>query len=384
MSEALRAMIEAPSPGDWWQHMVASVDQGDWSQALVHARQGHRLISDVFVMVALHGADWARIAERWAAAEDGCHDDPDYIVLGVLSLRSAGQPQRAAAVAAAGIRAFGEQRALGAELAQIAMQQGDAEESARRWDKLRRRFPEHAEAYVRGAVALQQAGRGAAAAALMDVARQRFQGDTAMQVLMGFESLGDNCEFGLVQRHFHAEPISLLRWSAIAATDLVKALESRFRQIDTKDYIRIDNDDGSYDICDRASGFSMHSFIGSSRAERDNFFEANYQHMRFLRDKLLRDLAGGEKIFVHKPRYGEISDGEIAAIHRGIRRYGAARLLCVRTTRDAAAVGTVTHAGDGLMIGLIDKVSPMADITEISFPCWLRICQSAKLLADCG
>jgi hypothetical protein len=30
----------------------------------------------------------------------------------------------------------------------------------------------------------------------------------------GFENLGGNCEFGLVQRHFGAEPLSLLRWTA--------------------------------------------------------------------------------------------------------------------------------------------------------------------------
>ena len=33
------------------------------------------------------------------------------------------------------------------------------------------------------------------------------------EMLLEFESLGDNCEFGLVQRHFGAEPISLLRFA---------------------------------------------------------------------------------------------------------------------------------------------------------------------------
>ena len=51
-------------------------------------------------------------------------------------------------------------------------------------------------------------------------------------LMMGFESLGDDCEFGFAQRGSGAEPLSLLRFGGIRLHRLHEALETRFAGID--------------------------------------------------------------------------------------------------------------------------------------------------------
>jgi hypothetical protein len=50
----------------------------------------------------------------------------------------------------------------------------------------------------------------------------------AEQMITAFESLGDNCEFGLVQRRMGAEPLGLLRFSYVELPLLVRGLRCGF------------------------------------------------------------------------------------------------------------------------------------------------------------
>jgi len=42
------------------------------------------------------------------------------------------------------------------------------------------------------------------------------------------QSIGDNCEFGLVPRNAGAEPLGLLRFAGVPVRHLIRALEHRF------------------------------------------------------------------------------------------------------------------------------------------------------------
>ena len=50
-------------------------------------------------------------------------------------------------------------------------------------------------------------------------------------LFLQFESMGHNCEFGLVQRHFGAEPLGLLRWNAISVEDVILGIEQQFEGV---------------------------------------------------------------------------------------------------------------------------------------------------------
>lgn len=51
-------------------------------------------------------------------------------------------------------------------------------------------------------------------AALAETERSSLQRTDMLpsELVARFESLGDNCEFGLVQRHFGAEPVGVFRF----------------------------------------------------------------------------------------------------------------------------------------------------------------------------
>jgi hypothetical protein len=53
--------------------------------------------------------------------------------------------------------------------------------------------------------------------------------DDPAKLMLGFESLGENCEFGLVQRRCGAEPLSLLRFASAPLPQLLAALHARFQ-----------------------------------------------------------------------------------------------------------------------------------------------------------
>ena len=52
-----------------------------------------------------------------------------------------------------------------------------------------------------------------------------------------FESLGDNCELGLVQRRAGVEPLGLLRFAGAPLRRLITALDARFEGIDDPEAI---------------------------------------------------------------------------------------------------------------------------------------------------
>ena len=51
------------------------------------------------------------------------------------------------------------------------------------------------------------------------------------ELVVHFESLGDNCELGLVQRRAGVEPLGLLRFAGVPLRNLVRGLNARFANI---------------------------------------------------------------------------------------------------------------------------------------------------------
>ena len=58
-------------------------------------------------------------------------------------------------------------------------------------------------------------------------------------LLMRFESLGQNCEFGLVQRRYKAEPLGLFRWASTASAALTAILEADMQGIGAPEYTAV-------------------------------------------------------------------------------------------------------------------------------------------------
>lgn len=200
---------------------------------------------------------------------------------------------------------------------------------------------------------------------------------SAAKLVMAFESLGDNCEIGVLQRRCGFEPLGLLRWAAIQPSLLITALQYRFDGVgDPRNVFAEVSHSGEYVAGDTRYGMQAHSFTYAASVSREKFLAGHVRRTCFLREKLLRDLEVGKKIMVFKS--AEITEHQIADLLAAVRAIGPAPLLVVRLASDEHSPGHVRDVGDGLMLGYIDRFGPRQKPgLGMSTELWLQILQRA-------
>src|SRR4051794_33399291 len=80
------------------------------------------------------------------------------------------------------------------------------------------------------------------------------------------ESIGRNCEFGLVQRSFGLEPIGLLRWAASPLAALTQAFQGQFAGLGKDMDLEVDTQT-EWLATDRDTGLLFHTHCLSDRSE---------------------------------------------------------------------------------------------------------------------
>ena len=188
-------------------------------------------------------------------------------------------------------------------------------------------------------------------------------------LFMSFESLGYNCEFGIVQRHFGAEPLSLLRWTATEPDILATALSNQLDGVGLPENTRIVLD-SDYRTKDTRYFMLMHTFILPSQATPEELLPKFCKRLQYLRVKLLDDLRAAEKIFLYKS-VTPITDEQIMPLWRAVSAYGPNTLVVARIAEDGHAAGSVRVLEPGLVVGYFDRTST----TDPSFDVWLEICR---------
>jgi hypothetical protein len=179
------------------------------------------------------------------------------------------------------------------------------------------------------------------------------------ELMMQLESLGDHCEFGLVQRHFGAEPLGLLRWSGISPRNLALAITARFEGVGEPEntYVKLGAPGGEYFAGDKR-WFFMHTFLRASEFSEEQVFRKACQRLGYLRTKLLEDLEAGNKIFVYKKHKGEMSEAELAELLEAFQgSFPRATLLVVRVGNSRHPPEHVEAVSPNLLLGYVDKFS---------------------------
>lgn len=198
------------------------------------------------------------------------------------------------------------------------------------------------------------------------------------ELFQQFESLGDNCEFGLVQRFVGAEPLGFFRFNYAPLPALSDMLDTEFRDVDRAEDIEMvratDAADAELIVQNRRFGYRYHTFRHD--ADADSVRAQQLRVIAFLKDKLLADLRGAEKIFV---RRGAHTLADMAGLARRLRRYGPATLLWVVPEDEADQAGTVRVLEPGLLQGFMDRLAPPQDAYDLS-PVWVDMCRNAYAL----
>ncbi|HEV8032149.1 MAG TPA: hypothetical protein VGP42_14125 [Stellaceae bacterium] len=201
------------------------------------------------------------------------------------------------------------------------------------------------------------------------------------QLMMRFESLGENCEFGLAQRRCGAEPLGLLRFASAPLPVLLAGLRGRFegmgepQQID----IQISNNHQEYLVVDKCFGFLYHPWVLVGEADPEDIRRREAKRLPFLRRKLIEDLEDASKIFAYRGMH-RLPQPLVLRLVAAMRAYGPTTLLWIEQQDGQHPAGTVEWITTGLLKGYIDRFAPAENAHALSLDCWVSICRNALKL----
>ncbi len=205
-------------------------------------------------------------------------------------------------------------------------------------------------------------------------------GQTPRALAQHFESIGHNCEFGLVQRGFEAEPIGLLRFVMMVTHALVEGVMKRFEGVGNPATTRVFVSDPP------ESEFKVHEqtyylWFATGRTPADTTAETLHaeqcRRLAFLQRKFVEDLAEGHKIYV-VTRPEIMTEAEALALYCALSVHGPNTLLWT-VHGDSARAGQVDRLRPGFLLGHLGQVD---DIYYAQWDAWLSVMANAYLLSD--
>jgi predicted Zn-dependent protease len=339
---------------------------------------GDREIALLQARAAMGLGDWTLAVQRWreVTARFGQTDEAD---IGLAESHIEMADFDTAERILAGIQATGHAAiSLVGARAKLALRRGDVAGALALWQAAYRRHPESS-AVRRGLVSTRmrlleraEAPGGADEDAAAPLAAEAgTHPDRAL--FEGFESLGDSCEFGFVQRAFGAEPLGLLRWASIPPDGLIDGLEADFAGVGDPAQTTLEPIRREYWIRDTSYNILMHSFIEHTEASPERLLPNICQRLAFLRRKLLEDIEAGEKIFVYRSRI-DLGSEVFGALHAALCKRGPRRLLIATLASDTHPAGSVHALNPNCLVGRLAQfhnVHPW-------LPGWQALCTEAK------
>ena len=196
-------------------------------------------------------------------------------------------------------------------------------------------------------------------------------------LMLSFESLGERCDFGAVQRYFGVEPLGLFRFAWIRVECLVAALNDRLEAIGSVEDTAFSLYGDETILRMKKYDIIFHTFVEGvtkfTPEKQEVFYQQQRRRLQFLKDKLIRDLEDAEKIWV----YGTAdfaSDEEMTRLSKALRAYGPNLLLYVRPERPDRPAGTVEWLGDGLYAGYFSGMADFLGGGQPPFDDWRELC----------
>lgn len=199
-------------------------------------------------------------------------------------------------------------------------------------------------------------------------------------LVVQFESLGDNCELGLVQRRVGAEPLGLLRFSGTPLRNLLRAMTARFAQIGDQAYVRLNPEHGEYMVKLTKYDFTYHADAKVGEVDPDRLLKQQTRVVSFLARKLIEDLEESSKIFVFRQNE-PLSAIDLIDLRLAIAAYGTGRLLWVQPACPGHPPGSVTLVDERLMIGHVRRLAERETVPDLDLESWMTVLRRAYRLS---
>jgi hypothetical protein len=208
---------------------------------------------------------------------------------------------------------------------------------------------------------------------------------TDTELMAGFCSLGVNCEFGVAQRKYGAEPIDLFRWTSTGMPALLALLAARFESIGDDLEVLPCAPGGEYMMQNNRYRFRWHAWLKYGEMEPDAILAREKTRLPFLGRKLIEELTEGRRIFVRTPAPWELHDKGLPELLRLLREYGPVTLLYVCLADADHPAGLVVTESGGLLRGYLDHFADPAEVAGTTPSAdWLALCRDARALTLTG
>jgi hypothetical protein len=205
------------------------------------------------------------------------------------------------------------------------------------------------------------------------------------RLMLQFESLGDNCEFGLVQRLYGAEPFfSLLRFAGMEFHHVLTAFDRGLQDFGCLENLSIDvqgRDNPELVIVEKHYNAMFHTFRQFTDVDQDALRTGESKRLAYMAKLFVSDLKKAKKIFVVK-RNQALTFEEIVPLYLSLAAYGRNTLLWVVPADAAHASGTVEVVMPGLFKGYIERFAPPERADDLLLEPWLELCTHAYQLAQ--
>jgi hypothetical protein len=199
------------------------------------------------------------------------------------------------------------------------------------------------------------------------------------RLLQFFEGLGENCDFGVVQRAVGIEPFGLFRFAACKAADVAALLRARFEPLGEPEDLWLDEvgPRREYWVKSRQFSFEAHTDRFGGVDDPEVARTAQIERIRFLKSRLIRDLSGARRIFVFK---GKSDVATIREIVVQLRTFGQNDLLWVNVADAAHRPGSVERVSNGLMFGFVSCFGTYDGDPSLPVEEWIAVCANAYRL----
>ena len=193
-----------------------------------------------------------------------------------------------------------------------------------------------------------------------------------------FESIGENCELGLVQRRVGFERMSLLRFVGVHdAPALARAIETDFAGFAEGDTLRASVRDGEWIVEVDGVHLDAHTGRPAGTISHDAILAQERTRLRFLADKFLEDLREPERVFVYRSLRGGRGGPDglrgMDALYDAMRSRGASpTLLWVSPADEEHPADTVERVRGALYRGWIGHMTPHFNAFLYDTDAWLN------------
>jgi hypothetical protein len=233
----------------------------------------------------------------------------------------------------------------------------------------------------------------------------RETGVTVPDIMKEFESLGDNCAFGLAQRKAGAEVLGLLRFANTPLKSLLLGLEDEFVALTDPNEAAVHlHDEGEppeYLLRVDRYGIRWHTTVHEPDASADTVLSQQTVRLRYLRRKFGEALRAGRKVYTYAratPKTKEVVDpfwgsaptyevmpaplryAEALSIFMALGRFADNTLLYMVPCTDGHRAGTVELLAPGIMRGYLSTFVITENVTDADHVEWLRLVANAWAL----